>query len=106
MRPKDKWPEARERALRRVRELVLDAVGQRDAKVYLIGSCARGEAVSSSDIDIAIDPGPDFPRDLIFDIREALEESTIPYKVDVADLRSAGADFRDRVLKDAVAWKA
>ena len=106
MRPEDKWPEARRRALDRVRELVLDAIGTSPAAVYLIGSCARGEAVTSSDIDIAIDPRPGFPQDLIGEIRYALEDSTIPYKVDVADLSMSGAEFRERVMKSAVAWKA
>ena len=106
MRPKDNWPEARERALSRVRELILSEIGDAPAAVYLIGSCARGEAVTSSDIDVAIDPRPGFPRYLIAGIREALEESTIPYKVEVADLSVSGREFRERVMQGAVTWKA
>jgi uncharacterized protein len=106
MRPKDEWPQARERALRRARELVLSLIGPRDAAVYLFGSCARGEASTSSDIDIAIDPRPGFPPGLLSEIREALEESTIPYNVDVIDLASVDAEFKARILKDAVLWRA
>lgn len=106
MRPKDRWPEERSRALDEVRELVLGALCAADAGVYLVGSCARGEATSLSDIDIAIEPKAGFPEDLIGAIRERLAESTIPYTVDVVDLGSADPEFRARLLRNAVAWRA
>ncbi len=95
----------RDRGLDAVRRIVLDALAGRDAKVYLYGSCARGEARHSSDIDVAIDPATPLPMGLVGDIREALEESTIPYNVDVVDLGAADPEFRQRILRDAVEWR-
>ena len=92
----------RERALDEVRRIVLHALAERDAKVYLYGSCARREARRSSDIDVAIDPKGPLPAGLIAGIRETLEESTIPYFVDVVDLGAVDPDFRRRVLRQAV----
>ncbi|HEY0526385.1 MAG TPA: nucleotidyltransferase domain-containing protein [Stellaceae bacterium] len=89
--------------IERIRTMVLDALGPRDAAVILFGSCATGEAVRSSDIDVAILPrDADFPNGFFADLREAFEESTIPYNVDLVDLRSADPDFRRRIEKEGV----
>ncbi len=75
------------------------------AAVYLIGSCATGAAPRSSDIDVAIDPREPLPAGLIAQLRETLEDSTIPYFVDVVDLGAVDPDFRRQVLRQAVPWK-
>ncbi len=95
----------RERALEVVKRVVLDALRESGATVYLIGSCATGAAPRSSDIDIAIDPREPLPAGLIAQLRETLEDSTIPYFVDVVDLGAVDPDFRRQVLRQAVPWK-
>jgi len=37
-------------------------------------------------------------------IREALEESTVPFSVDLVDLSEVDASFRERVLRQGVQW--
>ena len=96
---------ARRRALDRVRQIVLDRLAGHRARVYLFGSCARGDINRFSDIDVAIEPLETLPVGLIGHITEDLEESTIPYFVDVVDLSTAGQDFRNRIMKDAVLWR-
>ena len=95
----------RERALEEVKRIVLDALRESGAAVYLIGSCATGAAPRSSDIDVAIDPREPLPAGLIAQLRETLEDSTIPYFVDVVDLSTADAEFRRRVISEAVPWR-
>jgi len=76
----------RQRSLEEVKRLVLDALRAYPARVYLFGSSVAGTTRRSSDIDVAIDPlAPLQPR-LLTNLREALEESTVPYDVDVVDL--------------------
>ncbi len=41
--------------------MVLDALGEHDAGVWLFGSCARGDPRQHSDIDIAILSRDDLP---------------------------------------------
>jgi len=94
----------RERALEEVRRVVSDALAGTDARIYLIGSCARGSAQRTSDIDLAIDPKKPLAAGLMARIRESLEDSTIRYFVDVIDLGATAPDFRRRVLKQAVEW--
>jgi predicted nucleotidyltransferase len=47
----------RKLAIEELRRLVLAALGEHDAAVWLFGSCARGEALQHSDIDVATAPG-------------------------------------------------
>jgi len=92
------------RALEEVRRIVLDALGEKNAKVYLFGSWARGEATRLSDIDVAIAPHVTLPRGTLARLRERLEESHVPYHVDVVDLTRTAPEFRRRVLAEGVLW--
>ena len=96
----------RKRALERVRDIVLDGLAGYDAAAYLFGSCARGDALRSSDIDVAVDAAVALPIGLLSRISEELEESTIPYEVEVVDLREVSASMRARVLKEGIEWMA
>ena len=92
--------------LERVKRIVSRVVGQRPVDVYLFGSWARGAQRSTSDIDVAIESAEPLPRALLASLREALEESTIPNRVDVVDLAEADAAFRERVRREGIRWIA
>jgi predicted nucleotidyltransferase len=95
----------RERAIEELRRMVLDALGDHDAAVWLFGSCARGQALQHSDIDIAILPRDELPSAFFSDLVESVEESSIPYDVDIVDLRSAASTLIDEVRREGVKWK-
>ena len=86
--------------------MTLHALAGWPADVFLFGSRARGDARRTSDIDVAIDPHGDVPRRIVSELREAFEESHIPLRVDVIDLRDASAGFRDRVRREGLRWSA
>jgi len=93
-------------SLEEARRVVFQVLGNTPADVYLYGSFARGEVYPSSDLDIAIMPRGKRRATLAFEIEEALEESTIPYRAQVVDLSRADAAFRERVLKEGIKWSA
>jgi predicted nucleotidyltransferase len=95
----------RERAVERLRRIVLDALGDRDAAVYLFGSHARGEVRHASDIDVAILPRDDLSGSFFAELADAIEESTIPYDVDLVDLREVDPAFRQEVLRTGIKWR-
>src|SRR5262249_953473 len=80
--------------------MVLAALGEHDAAVWLFGSCARGEALQHSDIDIAILSRDELPSGFFSDLAESVEESSIPYDVDIVDLRSAAPTLIDEVRRE------
>jgi hypothetical protein len=90
--------------LDRAREIVLQGLGGRRARVYVFGSQARGDAWRGSDIDIAIDAGEPLPQELLAELAGALEESDILPRVDLVDLSSAGPSLRRRVREEGILW--
>lgn len=86
------------------RRIVLDRLKPHHARVYLFGSRAAGTATRSSDLDVAILPVDPLPDGLLFEIREALENSPILCSVDLVDLGRAEPAFRQRVESEGIPW--
>jgi|SRR5277367_6194559 uncharacterized protein len=92
----------REWAIDELRRMVLGALGDREAEVWLFGSCARGEVFQHSDIDIAVLPRRELPSGFFSDLAELIEQSSIPYDVDLVDLRHAAPTLIDEVRREGV----
>ena len=92
------------RDLADVRRLVLAGLRGQIAKVYLFGSRAQETSHRSSDIDVAILPAHPLPLWTLSQIRSVLEESHVPYNVDLVDLSVADAAFRERVIEEGILW--
>ena len=95
----------REQAIEELRRMVLDALGEHDAAVWLFGFCARGEARQHSDIDIAILPRDSLPSRFLGELDADIEESTIPYDVDLVDLRNADPALIAEILREGIPWR-
>lgn len=95
----------RERALERVRNLLLEALDAEDVRVYLFGSCATGSSRGTSDIDVAVEPLHGSPTPPLAALRERIEESDVPYDVDIVDLSTVSQAFAQRVRREGVVWK-
>ena len=94
-----------EKNLLQVKELVVNELSDYDAQVYLFGSWARGEQKRTSDVDIGIQHDGEIVPSVFMHIRFLLEESTIPYRVDVVDLLHAGEVLVEKVKKEGILWK-
>jgi len=97
---------SQERYLAEVRRIVLAHLDPREAGVYLFGSFARDDVRVFSDIDVAVLPKNGAIDRSIAKASEALEESVIPYRVEIVDLSHAGEEFRTRVLATGIPWTA
>jgi uncharacterized protein len=95
----------RQRAIARLRRVVLDALDVHNAAIWLFGSCARGDARQHSDIDIGILPRDELPSGFFAKLAAEIEESTIPYDVDLVDLRRADPALVDEVRREGVRWR-
>ncbi len=77
-------------------------------KVFLFGSRAMGHYSRSSDIDIGIMPSSNNEESLerkLTQIKEAIDESVIPYKVDIIDFSKVSDKFKVEALKNTIEWK-
>jgi predicted nucleotidyltransferase len=92
-------------AIEELRRMVLAALGKHDATVWLFGSCSRGDPRQHSDIDVAILPRDELPLGFFGQLEAEIEESTIPYDVDLVDLRYADPTLVAAVERDGVKWR-
>src|SRR5712691_10019771 len=95
----------REWALGELRRMVLDALSEHEAEVWLFGSCARGQVRQHSDIDIAILPRDELPVGFFGELTADIEDSNIPYDVDVVDLRHAAPALVEEVQREGIPWQ-
>jgi len=97
-------PATSAQTLERVRAIVTRCLRDYNVSVYLFGSYARRMMRRGSDIDVAIDPLEQLPVDVLPRLRETLEESTIPQRVDLIDLSETSPAFRDAVRQQGIKW--
>lgn len=99
LKPAPQWD------LEEAKRIVINMLACYATKVYLFGSRAKGTMGRYSDIDIAVLPDEQLPVGLLSDIREALEQSNILYKVELVDLSSVSHEFKNRVISEGCLWK-
>jgi predicted nucleotidyltransferase len=98
--------EKEELFLKELRRLALSLLGDKECSLYLFGSRARGDFFRSSDADLAVGglSEEEFYR-FKWELEEALEESFIPFPVDLVRLEEAPEKLREVILREGVRWK-
>ena len=72
------------------------------AQVWAFGSRATGDHLKRfSDLDLVVD-GADVSPSALARLDDTLEESSLPFKVDVSELRLLTPEFRERIAKQMV----
>lgn len=74
----------------------------RDYKLFIFGSRVSGKSRKFSDIDLGILGKTRVPGHSIVKIQEELENSCLPYKVDVVDFTKVSEDFKSVALKQII----
>ncbi|TSE28210.1 Nucleotidyltransferase domain protein [Tepidimonas thermarum] len=103
-RRKDAWTRLDPRDREAIGRILAPVVRRYGADVWLFGSRARGDARRASDIDVALRAPTPVPPDVLAGVREALEESHIPFRVDLVDYRSAAEGLQRAIDAEGVAW--
>jgi predicted nucleotidyltransferase len=84
--------------------LLIGPLLKQNAKVWIFGSRARGDHKRFSDIDVLFElaSGAPLPPGWLATVLESLEESSLPYKVDVVNWSELAESYRESVLRDRV----
>ena len=91
--------------LPRIVDIVRGAMEGAPCSIWLFGSRATGRATPVSDFDLAVRADGDIASEL-GRAREELEESTIPFLVDLVDLREATTAMIEQVnRKGVLLWR-
>jgi uncharacterized protein len=90
-----------------LKDIILDECAQYSCRVFLFGSRSRGDAGWGADFDIGIDglDGSIFIK-LKRKILERVEESLIPWKVDIINFDEADESFKRVALEEYEVWKS
>jgi len=94
-----------DRSLAQITAILAEAFQDKSCSFYLFGSRATGTNNPVSDFDIAIETADDISGELSL-AREHLEESNIPYIVDLVDLQATSSEFASKVQQEGfVLWR-
>ena len=87
-----------------VKRIVLKHIPKDNFAVFLFGSRAVGNAKPLSDIDIGILGLEPLPTIIKVDLESDLEESIVPYKIDLIDFYQVDKDFKKEALNTIQIW--
>jgi hypothetical protein len=90
-----------ERDLTTLRAILRRSFPRAGVQFYLFGSRVNGGARPDSDLDVLIVSDVPVPPRVLGDVREAFEESRLPFRVDVVDAGSLSDDFHRRIAPNA-----
>ncbi len=85
-----------------LKDFIKDYFRNEKVKVFLFGSRATGKQSIHSDVDLAVVAEEDISRKLSL-LKELLEESNLPYKVDVVDLKKSPY-LKETIEKEGIRW--
>ncbi|MDA2935675.1 nucleotidyltransferase domain-containing protein [Patescibacteria group bacterium AH-259-L05] len=81
-----------------IKKIIFQFLDPKVHKVFIFGSRATGKAKKYSDYDIGIWSKKPIPSSTKILIEEALEESDLPYNVDIVDFSFVDKKFKDIAL--------
>lgn len=92
------------RYVEEVRRIVTEALRSQPVEVFFFGSRAWGTEHRYSDVDVAILRKGPLSAWKWLELEERLEQSWVPYEVDLVDLDEAPAELREKVLERGIRW--
>ena len=73
-----------------------------DARIFLFGSRAKGDATETSDFDIAVDAGSKISLGVIARIKDEIDELRTLKSIDIIDLNRVNPKFKTIIRKSGV----
>jgi uncharacterized protein len=86
------------------KDIILKNIDTKSVSVFLFGSRANNETGKSADIDIGFISQDKIYPSLFRRLNEELENSRIPYHVDLIDFSKVNADFKNTAMKKIDIW--
>lgn len=82
----------------KIKKIIFQFLDPKQYQIFIFGSRATGKAKKYSDYDVGIWGKKPVPPRILGLIEEALEESDLPYKVDVVDFSLVPKKFKKIAL--------
>ena len=81
-------------------EIIQNILGKYPHKFYAYGSRVKGTAGKYSDLDLCFQEK--IPWNVLSHIQEELEESNLPFKVDLVNWEWMSSNFQELIKKDLI----
>lgn len=83
---------------------VIDPLKSAGCRVFIFGSRATGSHKTFSDVDLLFFPNPDTPiqGSSLFLIKEDIENSRFPFKVDLVNASDLATSYKDQILREKI----
>lgn len=91
-----------ENYLKKIQKIIFNFLDPKEIQAFIYGSRALGFAHRYSDIDIGIIGKKKIPANILSQIDEMLEESDLPYIVEVVDFSNVSKEFKNLALKKII----
>ena len=85
-----------------IKKIIYRFINPGKYSVFIFGSQASNNNRKFSDIDIGIKGNKEIPLSVISEIKEAFEESDIPFSVDVVDFNKVSHRFEKTAGKNTI----
>jgi predicted nucleotidyltransferase len=87
-----------------VKSTILSLIDKNKVTVFLFGSRADNSCRHDSDVDVGFWANEELDNNLFSKINELLEESIVPYHIDLVDFSRTDEHFRKIALKNIEIW--
>lgn len=87
-----------------IKDIIFRHLDPKDYQVFLFGSRASQTNSTYSDYDIGIMGKNSLPATIKADIEDELEQSNIPFIVEIVDFHHVSNIFKKTALKEAILW--
>jgi predicted nucleotidyltransferase len=86
---------------------ILDQYLETSMIIWVFGSRAKGRVKPFSDLDLVLESTTGLPveENKMIDVKNAFEESDLPWKVDVLDWNKITSDFQQIILEHRIQLK-
>jgi uncharacterized protein len=92
-----------EKYISMIKEIIFSVIDKNEYKVFMFGSRATQKFKNYSDVDVGI-LGKKPLGKLYYKIINLIEESVIPYKVDIVDFALVDEKFKNIALQEIEIW--
>lgn len=86
------------KAEKEIKKLIYQFLNPKEYQIFIFGSRATKKTKKYSDYDVGIWGKKPVPWHILAEIEEVLEESDLPYKVDVVDFSLVSSNFKKVAL--------
>ena len=88
--------------LARIKEIIQKHLPAEEFRLFVFGSRAKGQFSQWSDIDVGIWGKKRIRGSALVNIEEELENSRIPYRVEIVDFNRVSEDFKEVALQSII----